>query len=257
MLHIGIDDTDSLDGGCTTWLITEIISELSDLDLIAPPRLVRLNPNVPWKTRGNGALALVFGKGLGSEEQIGSFEGTEINFHSNYKDILFDKKSILERIVKIVKANSKRDSQPGIVISDTYLPEGLYWQGVRGIVSRKDLEPILSNCLTFGLRGSRGIVGAACALAWSGYYSKIGTLNFTWELIGYREKSLWGSVRNISSDSVSKVSKLKDVFSCNDSDGKVAMVPNSPCPVLWGFRGKDDRILLDNFYKLGLSLIHI
>ena len=251
MLHIGIDDTDSLDGGCTTWLITEIISELSDLDLIAPPRLVRLNPNVPWKTRGNGALALVFGRGLGSEEQIGSFEGTEINFHSNYKDISFDKKSILDRIVKIVKANSKRDSQPGIVISDTYLPEGLYWQGVRGIVSRKDLEPILSNCLTFGLRGSRGIVGAACALAWSGYYSKIGTLNFTWELIGYREKSLWGSVRNISSDSVSKVSKLKDVFSCNDSDGKVAMVPNSPCPVLWGFRGKDDRILLDNFYELG------
>ena len=251
MLHIGIDDTDSLDGGCTTWLITEIISELSDLDLIAPPRLVRLNPNVPWKTRGNGALALVFGKGLGSEEQIGSFEGTEINFHSNYKDISFDKKSILDRIVKIVKANSKRDSQPGIVISDTYLPEGLYWQGVRGIVSRKDLEPILSNCLTFGLRGSRGIVGAACALAWSGYYSKIGALNFTWELIGYREKSLWGSVRNISSDSVSKVSKLKDVFSCNDSDGKVAMVPNSPCPVLWGFRGKDDRILLDNFDELG------
>tara|TARA_B100000886_G_scaffold201524_1_gene139169 strand:- start:654 stop:1949 length:1296 start_codon:yes stop_codon:yes gene_type:complete len=251
MLHIGIDDTDSLDGGCTTWLITEIISELSDLDLIAPPRLVRLNPNVPWKTRGNGALALVFGKGLGSAEQIGSFEGTEINFHSNYKDISFDKKSILDRIVKIVKANSKRDSQPGIVISDTYLPEGLYWQGVRGIVSRKDLEPILSNCLTFGLRGSRGIVGAACALAWSGYYSKIGALNFTWELIGYREKSLWGSVRNISSDSVSKVSKLKDVFSCNDSDGKVAMVPNSPCPVLWGFRGKDDRILLDNFDELG------
>ena len=56
MLHIGIDDTDSLDGGCTTWLITEIISELSDLDLIAPPRLVRLNPNVPWKTRGGVLL---------------------------------------------------------------------------------------------------------------------------------------------------------------------------------------------------------
>ena len=64
MLHIGIDDTDSLGGGCTTWLITEIISELSELDLVDFPRLVRLNPNVPWKTRGNGALSLSLVKEL-------------------------------------------------------------------------------------------------------------------------------------------------------------------------------------------------
>ena len=251
MLHIGIDDTDSLDGGCTTWLITEIISELSDLDLIAPPRLVRLNPNVPWKTRGNGALALVFGEGIGSKEKIGSLENSEISIYPNYKDRKFDKKDILERVVNIVKANSKEDSQPGIVISDTYLPEGLYWQGVRSIVVQEDLDPILSNCVTFGMRGSRGLIGAACALAWSGYHSKVGELNFTWELIGYREKSTWGTLRDISSESVSKVSELKDVFSCNDQGGKVAMVPNSPCPVLWGFRGTNDKVLLDNFHKLG------
>ena len=230
MLHIGIDDTDSLDGGCTTWLITEIISELSDLDLIAPPRLVRLNPNVPWKTRGNGALALVFGEGIGSKKKIGSLENSEISIYPNYKDKKFDKKDILERVVKIVKANSKQDSQPGIVISDTYLPEGLYWQGVRSIVVQEDLDPILSSCVTFGMRGSRGLIGAACALAWSGYHSKVGELNFTWELIAYREKSMWGTLRDISSESVSKVSELKEVFSCNDQDGKVAMVPNSPCP---------------------------
>ena len=53
MIYVGIDDTDSLDGGCTTWLVTEIIAELSDFDLVAPPRLVRLNPNVPWKTSQN------------------------------------------------------------------------------------------------------------------------------------------------------------------------------------------------------------
>ena len=251
MLHIGIDDTDSLDGGCTTWLITEIISELSDLDLIAPPRLVRLNPNVPWKTRGNGALALVFGEGIGSKKKIGSLENSEISIYTNYKDRKFDKKDILERVVKIVKANSKHDSQPGIVISDSYLPEGLYWQGVRSIVVQEDLEPILSSCVTFGMRGSRGLIGAACALAWSGYHSKVGELNFTWELIGYREKSMWGTLRDISSESVSKVSELKEVFSCNDHDGKVAMVPNSPCPVLWGFRGTNDKILIDNFHKLG------
>ncbi|MBJ35241.1 MAG: hypothetical protein CMB62_01315 [Euryarchaeota archaeon] len=251
MLHIGIDDTDSLDGGCTTWLITEIIAELSDFDLVAPPRLVRLNPNVPWKTRGNGSLALVFGEGIGSKQLIGEIENKKIYFYSNFKEKSFDKKNILERISKIVIKQSKKDSQPGIVISDTFLPEGLYWQGVRGIVSEEDLDPILSNCLTFGLRGSRGLFGAACALAWSGYHSHGRDLNFTWELIGYRDKNLWGTLRNISLETVSQVSKLEGVFSCNDPDGKVAMVPNSPCPVLWGFRGTDEQILVANFQKLG------
>jgi len=251
MLHIGIDDTDSLDGGCTTWLITEIIKELSDFDLVGPPRLVRLNPNVPWKTRGNGALALVFGEGIGSKELIGEIGDREIYMYLDYKEKSFDKKAILEKISRIVSDNSKKDSQPGIIISDTFLPEGLYWQGVRSIVSEKDLDSILSNCLTFGLRGSRGLFGAACALAWSGYFSKARDLSFTWELIGYRDQNLWGTLRDISLEAVSKVSKLEGVFSCNDPDGKVAMVPNSPCPVLWGFRGTDNKTLIDNFQKLG------
>ena len=251
MLHIGIDDTDSLDGGCTTWLVTEIIAELSDFDLVAPPRLVRLNPNVPWKTRGNGSLALVFGQGIDSKQLIGEIDNRKIYTYSNYKEKLFDKKAILERISKIVVKNSKSDSQPGIIISDTYLPEGLYWQGVRGIVSKEDLEPLLSNCSTFGLRGSRGLFGAACALAWSGYHSKARDLNYTWELIGYRDKNLWGTSRKISLEAVSLVSKLEGVFSCSDPDGKIAMVPNSPCPVLWGFRGTNKQTLIDNFQKLG------
>ena len=78
MLHIGIDDTDSVKGGCTTWLGTEIISELSEFDLIGYPRLVRLNPNVPWKTRGNGAVAFTFGKGIGSKQKIGMFQKSEL-----------------------------------------------------------------------------------------------------------------------------------------------------------------------------------
>ena len=72
MLHIGLDDTDSVKGGCTTWLATEIIKDLSEFDLIGNPRLVRLNPNVPWKTRGNGAVSLIFGKGTGSKKIIGN-----------------------------------------------------------------------------------------------------------------------------------------------------------------------------------------
>ncbi|TLZ73059.1 MAG: hypothetical protein E6K14_06040 [Methanobacteriota archaeon] len=47
VLWIGVDDTDSLQGMCTTFLATELVTELTkDRDLIGYPRLVRLNPNV-------------------------------------------------------------------------------------------------------------------------------------------------------------------------------------------------------------------
>ena len=71
VLWIGVDDTDSLKGMCTTYLATELIRELTEEhDLIGYPRLVRLNPNIPWKTRGNGAIAPAVGRGRGRPFRI-------------------------------------------------------------------------------------------------------------------------------------------------------------------------------------------
>src|SRR3989442_1574280 len=60
--HIGIDDTDSDKGGCTTYTATVLFQELIERGFKPSdfPWLVRLNPNIPWKTRGNGALAVHF-----------------------------------------------------------------------------------------------------------------------------------------------------------------------------------------------------
>ena len=96
MLYIGLDDTDSVRGGCTTWLATEIIIELSEFDLVCHPRLVRLNPNVPWKTRGNGAVSLAFGKGVGSKQKVGSFGDTEIYAFERGEDFQYDPKEVLK-----------------------------------------------------------------------------------------------------------------------------------------------------------------
>jgi len=52
-MFVAFDDTDSLESMCTTFLATEMIKALGVYDLIGLPRLVRLNPAVPWKTRGN------------------------------------------------------------------------------------------------------------------------------------------------------------------------------------------------------------
>ena len=63
---------------CTTYLATELIREFKEYDLIGNPRLVRLNPNVPWKTRGNGAISLLLGKGQGKKRKIGQLGGKDL-----------------------------------------------------------------------------------------------------------------------------------------------------------------------------------
>ena len=59
-LYIGVDDTDSPDGMCTTYLASQIINKFKDngIDLVDYPRLIRLNPFARFKTRGNGGVAL-------------------------------------------------------------------------------------------------------------------------------------------------------------------------------------------------------
>ncbi|MFN3621698.1 MAG: DNA-binding protein, partial [Nitrososphaerales archaeon] len=61
LVHIGIDDTDSKIGGCTTYTATEAVKHIL-INKVAIfkdyPKIIRLNPNIPWKTRGNAAIAL-------------------------------------------------------------------------------------------------------------------------------------------------------------------------------------------------------
>ena len=80
-MFVAADDTDSMRGNCTTFLATEIIRELTingNLNLIGNPRLVRLNPATPWKTRGNGSLVMRFGKGIGKKTFIGCIQGKKL-----------------------------------------------------------------------------------------------------------------------------------------------------------------------------------
>src|SRR3990170_2463697 len=60
ILHIGFDDTDSPKAMCTTYLAYKIVDYLKKelVEFLDYPYLIRFNPNIPWKTRGNGAVAL-------------------------------------------------------------------------------------------------------------------------------------------------------------------------------------------------------
>ncbi|KUO84309.1 MAG: hypothetical protein AT709_05015 [Caldivirga sp. MG_3] len=56
LVWVGIDDTDTYDKGCTTYvmynMLKEFIKTRSEERVVGYPRLIRLNPNIPFKTRG-------------------------------------------------------------------------------------------------------------------------------------------------------------------------------------------------------------
>ena len=59
VLHIGFDDTDSPSAMCSTYLAYKIVNQIkNEVEFLDFPHLIRFNPNIPWKTRGNGAIAL-------------------------------------------------------------------------------------------------------------------------------------------------------------------------------------------------------
>ncbi len=59
ILHVGIDDTDSKYGMCTTYVGAIAISRLEEIgaNLVGEPKLIRLNPMWIHKTRGNCSVS--------------------------------------------------------------------------------------------------------------------------------------------------------------------------------------------------------
>ena len=131
-------------GTGTTHAITGVGLQ-PDFDLIGPPRLVRLNPDVLWKTRGNGAVALAFGRGGGEQMQVGELPGGPVFAHAEAPPTALDAEALLERVLAIVRAEARPSAQPGVIVSEARPPEGLYWQGVRGIVRDTQLREALEG----------------------------------------------------------------------------------------------------------------
>ena len=55
---LGLDDTDSLEQGCTTFTFHLLLAGLPDTVEVSSPKLVRLWPFAQQRTRGNAAVAV-------------------------------------------------------------------------------------------------------------------------------------------------------------------------------------------------------
>jgi len=240
MVWVGIDDTDAPTGGCTTWAMTEVvrIARAHGLDPIGAPRLVRLNPNIPWKTRGNAALGAHFGHGVGRATVIGAIDGRPVRaFARGRRPSARTRRAFVADVWERLRAAAPRvrGTDPALVVTDRPPPAHLYWSAVRSVVGVRDNRARLRRLgLETHHRGSaRGLIGAAAALAWPARWS-------SWELIAYRPTDRWGTPRRVDSTSVRRAQRrYPSLFLCHDPRTRRLLVaPHTPCPILFGLRGR-------------------
>jgi tRNA(Ile2)-agmatinylcytidine synthase len=246
-IWIGVDDTDSRHGGCTTYVACAIIEKLvaNGFDIIGFPRLVRLNPNIPWKTRGNGAISIQVGKGTGDKTNIGEIGNKDIFCYSNMSSGKVDGKRVKEIVEQIIMEHSRlndENTNSGFVILDEQPDLEMYYKTVRGIVTIDKVELLLEslNAIYKGYKNRRGLIGATASVSWRPEDDE------TYEIISYREKKKWGTKRYVDDASTKKMDETcSSTFDNYDYVNKHnRLVPSSPCPILFGIRGDDAEELV-------------
>jgi len=225
LLSIGIDDTDSIKGMCTTYLAAVLKDELERFCKIKELRLVRLNPTIPWKTRGNGSCAVI----------------VETK-KDNYEKIVTAAIDFIKEFSVISDANTN----PGAVFLKGEAPEelnGFYQKALHSIVSTEEALELAGkhDIETFGLKNRRGIIGALAAV---GAELK----PRTYEIITYRKRENWGKPRSVDKNSVIEMDRKTKPITFNNIDYEVQRVlitPRSPCPVFFGIRAVKKEVLID------------
>ena len=218
ILHIGIDDTDSPKGMCTTYLSYEIVKFLKKqkVQLLDYPSLIRFNPNIPWKTRGNGAVRLTI-----KTNEPQKIKNKITQFVATYSDI-------------------KNGANPGLVFYQNepipLLFQKFSNQALWKLISRKKAKQFVSENKidSFYLGNGQGLIGAIGAI---GYKFS----DHTFELLCYRKKSQFGKKRIVSKDSVKKMQSFTfpETFSSYDNkNDRVLITPHGPDPVFYGIRGE-------------------
>nr|AIF01068.1 tRNA(ile2) 2-agmatinylcytidine synthetase [uncultured marine group II/III euryarchaeote KM3_141_C05] len=245
---IGLDDTDSPEGGCTTWDMHLLLTHLEEngFRLVGAPRLVRLWPHAPRRTRGNAALSaeivpieLGVEEGRTGEQRVQNQEG--LNQEKKLVTILeqwFNQR--FQHLHQITHPDDGTTPSPTLVWSREKLPVDWYWSAVREWV-----EPALLLAALDELEGTQvwsvgrtdGVVGASSAIAWPA------DRDWTWEATAWRMAENIGSERKVPSESVAEMAELFSgtILNRDPNAGRSLIAPRTPCPVLYGIRAEDEQ----------------
>ena len=211
-MWVGIDDTDAVSGMCTTYLAALLAEKLGVTGYV---RLIRLNPNIPYKTRGNGALA---------------FETK-----TEPKEV---KKTVL-RYVKEYSRFGSKTTNPGVVFIENLTPKKkkilaeFYHRAVSELVTIEDAEIV---ALSVGAeahkyKNGRGIIGALSAIG-------ADLPDKTYEIIAYRKEKK--KEKGIDRESVIRMDAQTYPETFNNVDyatGRILITPRGHDPVFCGIRG--------------------
>lgn len=222
---IGIDDTDSERGLCTTYLAAVLMERLQPLGKLRDlPRLVRLNPCAPFKTRGNAAIALELDTSRPQEVREAAL-----------------------RTVTELSDLSGQNTNPGLVAVDCVSDDmrRFYRRAVTEILEIEEARELLDSEGAWyrSFKKGRGLIGALAAVGAE-------LPDFTYELIAYRERSRWGSPREIDVKSVWEADRLTYPLTWDTVDHanqRVVFAPHSADPILFGIRGDDPSALEQAF----------
>ncbi|SEV82820.1 tRNA(Ile)(2)-agmatinylcytidine synthase [Natrinema salifodinae] len=225
MTVVGLDDTDSRERGmCTTYVAARIAERLRQADAdVARLLLVRLNPAVEYKTRGNAALAIHTDCDPDRAFQIAR-----------------------ERLESLAETADER-TNPGLVVAahvhdDPAPPEDVRRFARAAIRDRLAIEDATALIERRGYRSwhagdGRGRIGAVAAIgAWSALDE------WTYEYISYREPDRWGTPRDVDHESVFEAADrgYSEVWDTVDrGEDETVCVPHAPGPILHGIRGDD------------------
>jgi tRNA(Ile2)-agmatinylcytidine synthase len=237
-VFLAFDNTDGPEGGCTTHAAFRVLLALPDLALRGLPRLVRLNPNVPWKTRGNAAVCLPLGLPEGPQVRVGELRGRDVLAFPEGRPAPATA-DVVERAWTALQDVAQPNALPGVAAFDEAPPEAAYWQAVRTFVPPEDARAAVASLRTphRAAGDGRGLVGCLAAAAWPGPPS-------SFEVLSYREPTAWGKPRLVDPAPLLGLDATGATFHTIDpATGRLACVPRTPDPFLCGLRGRDPERL--------------
>ncbi len=222
ILNIGIDDTDSKKGMCTTYVGAVIIRRIREIGgrLEGFPKLIRLNPMWPHKTRGNCAVAM--------------------KVRISRQRIPIVKRIVLDTVRELAELRSET-TNPGVVFYESEdIPKCLKTfskKTVQEVVDLKEAEELAKEVEAeiHKFKLGNGVIGALAAI---GHPLD---RDWTFELIAYRIRENWGTPRKIDAESVFRMNAETYPETFDNLDpltGEIRITPHTPCPILYGIRGE-------------------
>ncbi len=211
---LGLDDTDSLKGGCTTEVLFRLLNDLPDDVSFRTPRLVRLWPFAKQRTRGNAAVAV---------ELITENE-SELLIHLDkwWQQHVESLKGVLGTSDHSERTQYPAD--PGMIwTSESMTDEAFYKSAVSSEIELQNVPEVTRYW------GGNGRIGATAAVLWP-------ATQCTYEAIAWRSNEAEGR-RQLDEVALAEVEDLKDTFLCrNPKLGTSLLAPRGNSPVLFGIR---------------------